>query len=300
MILVLLVVAVLLNSKAATSSNAQPEPVTTVRFVPSSLAVEPNQTFTLAMVVEDVVDLVGFDVQFGWNATCLAFINHTLTVPIESYQSPISPSPYAGILHDPAFVLEDQVNVTVGTYWGAAANLEINGFTGNGTIITITLKALSQLGSTFLQFTNHELVAPEGEAIPNKAINSSVNVWRIHVSIISPENKTYSMNSFPLTFNLSKPASWIGYSLDGKENTTISGNTTLSGLSNGVHSLVVYARDFSENTGASSMLHFSIEQVESEPFPVEIIAAVLTITAAIATGLVYFVRLKRKKEVRKP
>jgi hypothetical protein len=302
MILILLILATLLGFKTSNSANAQPEPSTTVNFIPSSLTIEPGQIFTLAVVVEDVVDLVGIDIQFSWNTTRLAFINHTLTVPIETYPNPMPPSPYAGILHDSPYILEDEVNVTAGTYRCAAADLGLNGFTGDGTVTAITLRALDKLGSTYLQFSNHELADPEGEPIPNNAADGVVNVWNIDVSVISPVNETYSLNSVPLTFSLSKPASQVEYSLDGQANVTITGNTTLSELSDGPHSLVVYARDLSGNIGASSMLHFSIEQehIGPELFPVELVVAVLIMSGATAAGLVYYIRLRKKKEARQP
>jgi len=295
---VLLVLTILLGSKASTSGNAQAEPLTTVRFVPSSLNVEPNQTFTLAVVVEDVVDLVGFDIQFSWDTARLAFINHTLTVPVETYTNPMPPSSYAGILHDSPFVLQDEVNVTVGTYRGAAAGLGLNGFTGNGTIAIITFKALDLLGSTHLQFAIHDLADPEAQPISNTAVDGVVSIWEIHISITSLLNQTYSLNSVPLTLSLSKPADRVEYSLDGQANVTVTENTTLSGLSDGSHSLRVYASDSAGNTGASDLVYFTVDT--TAPFPVDIIAAVLIVTGATATGLVYYIGFRRKKVARKP
>ena len=63
------------------------------------------------------------------------------------------------------------------------------------------------------------------------------------VSIISPENRTYTANSVPLTFTVNKPAKWMAYSLDGKANVTVAGNTTLNELPNGSHNITVYATD---------------------------------------------------------
>ncbi|MCW4055189.1 MAG: hypothetical protein NWE82_00230 [Candidatus Bathyarchaeota archaeon] len=296
----LLVLTILLGSKASTSGNAQTEPVTTVRFTPSSLNVEPNQTFTLAAVVEDVVDLVGFDIQFSWDTARLAFINHTLTVPVETYLNPVAPSPYAGILHDPVFTVHDGLDVAAGTYWGSVAKLGTNGFTGDGTILIITFRALDQLGSTHLQFTNHDMVAPEAQPISHNAVDGVVSIWRIHVSIISPLNQTYSLNSVPLTLSLSKPVDQVEYSLDGQANVTVTENITLSGLSDGSHRLRAYARDSAGNTGASDLVYFTIDTYAAALFLIEVIAAVLIVIGATAAGLVYYFRFRRKKVVRKP
>ena len=78
-------------------------------------------------------------------------------------------------------------------------------------------------------------------------------------SIVSPENITYATSDVPLVFTLSEPASWMGYSLDGQDNVTILGNTTLLGLSDGAHNVVVYANDTLGNMGSSNVIHFSID-----------------------------------------
>ena len=77
------------------------------------------------------------------------------------------------------------------------------------------------------------------------------------ISIVSPENKTYTVNNVSLTFTVSEPTSWIGYSLDEQANVTITGNTTLTGLFDGTHSLIVYAKDTAGNTGASETIYFT-------------------------------------------
>jgi len=69
-----------------------------------------NTTFTIAVVIENVTDLYGFDVQFGWNTTYLKYVNRTATVPLEDYPYPIPPSPYPGILEFNIMKLKDVVN----------------------------------------------------------------------------------------------------------------------------------------------------------------------------------------------
>jgi PKD repeat protein len=83
------------------------------------------------------------------------------------------------------------------------------------------------------------------------------------IHIPSPENVTYKQSSVPLTFVINERTSvpWISYCLDGLENTTITGNTTLTDLSNGLHSVIVFASDTSNNTGSSNKVHFSVSVV---------------------------------------
>ena len=66
---------------------------------------------------------------------------------------------------------------------------------------------------------------------------------------------------------------------------TITGNTTLSGLSSGLHKITVYAKDAFENIGASETIYFSI----TEPFPTMLVAVAAVAVAVVSVGvLVYF------------
>jgi hypothetical protein len=110
------------------------------------------------------------------------------------------------------------------------------------------------------------------------------------VRLISPKNTTYTSANVTLEFTINKQISWIGYSLDGHETVTITGNTTLSGLANGLHNVTVYAKDLFENTGNSDTIWFSV----SEPFPITpAIAASAATVAVVGVGLlVYFKKRK--------
>ena len=79
------------------------------------------------------------------------------------------------------------------------------------------------------------------------------------ISILSPENTAYTTDAVSLTFAVDEPVSWMGYSLDGQANATITGNTTLTWLSDGIHSIVVYARDMAGNTGSSDTACFTVD-----------------------------------------
>jgi len=75
------------------------------------------------------------------------------------------------------------------------------------------------------------------------------------VTIVSPANgQTYVTTSVPLQYTLSEPAVWCAYSLDGSANTTLNScaNTTLTGLTQGQHTVIVYARDLYGNTGSAT------------------------------------------------
>ncbi|MCJ7560136.1 hypothetical protein MUO79_05910, partial [Candidatus Bathyarchaeota archaeon] len=119
-------------------------------------------------------------------------------------------------------------------------------------------------------------------------ISPEPDVWPPIVSVSNPKNKTYDTGNISLTFTVNEPASWIGYSLDGHDNATITANITLSGLSNGAHNLTVYAKDIAGNIGASETIHFTIV----DRFPTEWIVASVVIVAVVGVGLL--VRFKKQ------
>jgi hypothetical protein len=114
------------------------------------------------------------------------------------------------------------------------------------------------------------------------------------IAVVSPENKTYVASNVSLAFTLNKPAVWMGYSLDGQETVTVTENTTLNALSNGLHNITVYAKDEFENTGASETISFSVDVPEpSEPFPTTLVIAPIASVAVVGVGLlVYFKKCK--------
>lgn len=112
------------------------------------------------------------------------------------------------------------------------------------------------------------------------------------VAVVSPENKTYNVTSVSLVFTVNKPVVWMGYGLDGQENVTITGNTTISGLASGVHNITVYAEDEFENMGNSETVWFSV----AEPFPLAWIAAIVAIVViGGAVSVVYFAKARKTK-----
>jgi parallel beta-helix repeat protein len=120
------------------------------------------------------------------------------------------------------------------------------------------------------------------------------------ISLVSPLNQTYHDSNVSLIFSVNvlspiKSVNWTGYSLDGKRNVTVTGNTTLTGLSSGVHNVTVYANDTYGNMAASETIDFTIPK----PFPIVPVAAVsvaVAVAVATATGLlVYFKKRNQKK-----
>jgi hypothetical protein len=80
------------------------------------------------------------------------------------------------------------------------------------------------------------------------------------ISILSPENLTwYPRSNVSLTFTVGEPTDWMGYSLNGQANVTITGNTTLKSLLDGSHYVVVYTNDTAGNMATSNMVYFTVD-----------------------------------------
>ena len=101
-----------------------------------------------------------------------------------------------------------------------------------------------------------------------------------------------SSEPFSLNFSINKPSVWTGYSLDGQDNVTVSGNVTLGELASGLHNVTVYAKDVFGYVGVSETIFFTI--VEPEPFPTALVATASAASVGIiAVGLlVYFKKRK--------
>jgi len=78
------------------------------------------------------------------------------------------------------------------------------------------------------------------------------------IHLLCPENVTYGTESVPLVFAVNERTFWMGYNLNNLGNVSIAGNTTLTDLTNGLYSTIVYANDTSGNVGSSEEVYFTI------------------------------------------
>jgi len=144
--------------------------------------------------------------------------------------------------------LDEQDNVTI------TADLMLSGLSeGSHIIVVFATDLVGNTGaSSTIQFTI---------SIPPVDTNPPIIV------ITSPESTNYTITMVVLDFAINEATSWIGYSLDGQDNVTITGNIVLSGLSEGSHNVIVFATDSAGNTGASDLVQFaiSIPPVDTTP-----------------------------------
>ena len=117
------------------------------------------------------------------------------------------------------------------------------------------------------------------------------------VSVVPIGNKTYGESEVPevpLNFTVNESASKISYVLDGQKNMTVAGNTTLTGLSKGLHNVTVFAWDAAGNVGCSETVTFTV--AEPETFPtVSLFAVSGASIAVVGAGLLLYFK-KRKRE----
>jgi hypothetical protein len=113
------------------------------------------------------------------------------------------------------------------------------------------------------------------------------------VSVISPQNRTYSTSEIPLDLTVNQPLNQTTYSLDGQANVTITGNAALTGLSNGAHNVTVYVQDYMGNIGVSETVIFNVTVKEPESFPTTYSIGFVAAIALVLLGAAVYV-LKHK------
>ena len=110
------------------------------------------------------------------------------------------------------------------------------------------------------------------------------------LTVLSPQNRTYTTSDVDLDFTVNEATSEMLYCLDGKENQTITGSVTLTGLENGAHEVTIYAADLAGNTATSTTIYFN---VDSPTFLITLIVASVATVAVISLVLIIYFK-KRK------
>ena len=128
-----------------------------------------------------------------------------------------------------------------------------------------------------------------GNVGSSEIINFSVDLDTLSISLLSPQNQTYTYSDFILNFTLNETASWIGYSLDGQENVTLTDNIRLTNLTYGSHMITVYANDTVGNMASSETVHFSVSEPSS-------IAWIITSIIMVGSGIGLLLLFQRKNK----
>ena len=178
-----------------------------------------------------------------------------------------------------------------GNYWNGYTSTEING---------------SGIGNTpYVLDSNNIDRYPLMRPFNNTFFASQTALPEIF--LLSPLNHEYNDSSLPLVFSVDvlspvKSVSWIGYSVNGNQNVTVFGNSTLSNLTNGFHNITIFANDTYGNM-SSQTVNFTIEKRQSEIFGETFKIAVIIIPIVIlflTIGLLFYRRHRKTISQNKP
>ena len=100
-------------------------------------------------------------------------------------------------------------------------------------------------------------------------------------------NSTYDSSSVPLNFVVDDSVSHILHVLDGMENMTVGGNTTLTKLTNGEHCVTLYVTDKAGNIGVSELVYFIVDMSATFSTAVVVTVSVVALTSVDAGFAIY-------------
>jgi len=118
------------------------------------------------------------------------------------------------------------------------------------------------------------------------------------IVLLSPQNQTYRSTKVPLTFATNETFHYANYVLDpleGKGSQPITGNTTLTELSDGIHKLILTV--YTDRGMAQQTTFFTVtEKAETQqPFPTALVAAAsLVVAAVIGLGLLVYLKKRHR------
>jgi hypothetical protein len=178
--------------------------------------------------------------------------------------------------------------IASGTAFSAKASMD-NLADGNHTLIVYAHYANGKEMSRSKEFT----------------VDTHYKPYTPELAILSPQNQTYTTTEVPLIWACNEPKIVADYTLDLlshiplyayftlSEHESPPGNTTLTDLSNGTHTLTVYI--ITERGTASQTVHFTVSpETQPEPLPTTLVVAASLATVAVASVglLVYFKKRK--------
>jgi hypothetical protein len=124
---------------------------------------------------------------------------------------------------------------------------------------------------------------------------------RFPTLLLSPNNITYYSKEVPLTYTIDDSKYIVDYQLDNSGGNRLTGNTTLSGLSEGRHTIIAHASDIKTGIYTKQTSNFTVDTTNPFPVPTEtvpefpsaLIAAFL-VAAVLSVSVIF--RRKTKHE----
>ncbi len=110
-------------------------------------------------------------------------------------------------------------------------------------------------------------------ALVNRSGTYTVDSAGPNITLIDPQNTTYSSGTVPVAIALNESALWAAYSLDSAANVTLSNSsatfwsTTLTGLADGQHNITFSANDTVGNSNGSLTRLFRVDSTATDTTP---------------------------------
>jgi hypothetical protein len=233
-----------------------------------------NTTLTNLGLGSHDLSVYASDTSGNWGKDTVSFTVEDSTSPVVTIISPEEKTYYSSSI-PLTYRVEEEYPEWVGYSLDGAAYETLTGNT--------TLSGLSLGSHDLTVYANDTSGNWDSDTVYFTVEDSTSPV----VTIISPMNTTYTTASIPLEYKVEEEyPDWVGYSLDGAANVTLTGNTTLSGLSLGIHDITVYASDTSGNWG-KDMVYFTVK--DATPPVVDIVSPMNTTYTAASVPLNYVV-----------
>jgi hypothetical protein len=215
-----------------------------------------GQQFTINVTINNVTNLYGFDLEFKWNTSYLAYVNRSVYVPNNAS------SPY-GVLWSPVLQIEDQVNTTAGTYWIAYASMyPASSFNGSGTVFNMTFRILHHPqqpepnASIALDLNSTDLSNNIGDPIPHTSEDGIVKLYALpgagHDIAVSNVTSYKKVIFQGFTSNFTVTVENHGGFLE-TFNVTLNGNMTATGNT----TMIAKKAIINMLNGASTILNFT-------------------------------------------
>jgi len=200
----ILATSICLRQSGFTNAAGQP----TVRFISEITELRSdipiNQTFKVALVVEEVSSLYGFDFQLNWTTDYIQYVSHTVTIPVDSYSTPQTPSPYEGILKNPILPVKNVINENKSIPGGAwpdamawfaySSYYPAPSFNGSGTVVVFTFKVIEKpsLGANiYIHIVSSDLANRDAQPITHVKLDLIFSIVDVKEHIITYNELEY-------------------------------------------------------------------------------------------------------------
>jgi len=185
--LVLVVVAIFVNAIAPVRSS----PTAKVKIDPRAVTASVGSQFNISIVIEDVTDLMGFDVKLRWDPAVLSCVGVQSLVGVESHPDGILYEGESGVLAIRNDVMNESDDVDISLsqfipfYWVAYASMvPAAPFNGTGKVATLTFNVTAAGSSRFdmFQIDLADNSKPISQPIPYEAVDGYFGRLSIRLS----------------------------------------------------------------------------------------------------------------------